>query len=69
MSKLIHQLTALEGRSAYQSYTIQHGIESIQVLVPVKSVKIFEEQFSAMPDKQKKHIITLIEQVGGKIKG
>jgi len=69
MSALINQLQAVEGKKAYQSYTIQHGIEQIQVLVPVQQVKMFEEQFKDLKDKQKTSITALVEQVGGKVKG
>lgn len=69
MSKLFDQVQALGGKQAYQSYTIQHGIEQIQVLVPVKQVAMFEDQFKDLKDKQKTGIIALVEQVGGKVKG
>jgi hypothetical protein len=69
MSALISQLEAVHGKQAYQTYTIQHGIEQLKVLVPVKTVKTFEERFSKLADKQKASIVTLVEAVGGKVKG
>jgi hypothetical protein len=69
MSSFINQLEAIQGKQAYQTYTIQHGIEQLKVLVPVKTVKTFEEQFSKLKDKQKASIVTLVEAVGGKVKG
>lgn len=69
MSKLIDQITRGETRIAYQTYTIQHGIESIQVQVPVTSVKTFEQQFASIKTKQKTSILQLVEQVGGKVRG
>lgn len=68
MSSLLNQLQAVEGKKAYQSYTIQHGIEEIQVLVPVASVKVFEERFATLGTKQKSTILTLLETVGGKVR-
>ncbi len=69
MSKLITQLEATKDKKAYQTYTIEHGIEHIQVLVPVKQVSLFEEQFANLKSKQKTNIIDLVKQVGGKIRG
>jgi hypothetical protein len=68
MSKLIDQITRGEAKVAYQTYTIQHGIESIQVQVPVTSVKVFEERFASFKTKQKTAILQLVEQVGGKVR-
>lgn len=66
MSKLLDQISRGDTRVAYQSYTIQHGIESIQVLVPLASVKVFEERFAQLKTKQKSTILEIVEQVGGK---
>ena len=69
MSKLLDQVSRGDTRTAYQTYTIQHGIESIKIQVPVSSVKVFEEQFSAFKTKDKSVILHLVDQVGGKVRG
>jgi hypothetical protein len=69
MSSLLNQIQNIEGKKAYQTYTVQHGIEHLRVLVPVKQVQIFETAFKELKDKQKSTILQLVEQVGGKVKG
>lgn len=69
MGSLLNQFQMSENKIAYQTYVIEHGIEKITVLVPVKQVKIFEEDFAALKNKQKANIIALVEHVGGKIRG
>lgn len=68
MSRLINQLDSFNGKIAFQTYTIQHGIEQITVLVPVKQARTFEEQFSNSKSKQKASIIEMVELLGGKVK-
>jgi hypothetical protein len=55
-------------KKALQTYTIEHGIESITVLVPVKQVTTFEQSFSKLESKTKKSIIALVEELGGKVR-
>ena len=69
MSSLLSQFLMSEGKSAYQSYVIEHGIEKITVLVPVDKVGIFEEDFAALKNKQKTNVMALVESVGGKVRG
>lgn len=68
MSRLINQLDSFKGKTAFQTYSIQHGIEQITVLVPVKQAKTFEEQFNNCKNKQKANIIEMVELLGGKVK-
>lgn len=69
MASLFNQIQAIEGKKPFQTYTIQHGIEHLRVLVPVANVKTFESAFKELKDKQKSTILQLVEQVGGKVKG
>ena len=66
MSQLLNQISRGDTRVAFQSYTIQHGIETIQVLVPLTNVKVFEEQFAQLKVKDKTTILHIVEQNGGK---
>jgi hypothetical protein len=58
-----------EGKIAYQSYVIEHGIEKIAILVPVDQVEVFEEDFAALKNKRKTNVMALVESVGGKVRG
>jgi hypothetical protein len=68
MSSLLNQVSRGDTRVAYQTYTLQHGIEAIQIQVPMAKVKTFEEQFAQLKTKHKTTIISLVEQVGGKVR-
>lgn len=69
MSSLLTQVNRGDKKTAYQTYTIQHGIESIKIQVPLTNAKVFEAQFAAFKTKQKNDILQLVEQVGGKVRG
>lgn len=66
--KLINDLEATVGKTAYQSYTIIHGIETIRALVPLKEVKDFEGAFNRS-SKSKEAILEIVKSHNGKIKG
>jgi hypothetical protein len=40
--KLIAELDSTAGKTPWQTYTIRHGIEIIEVLVPLKNTMLFE---------------------------
>lgn len=67
MSKLLNSLSMAEGKTAYQSYLLEHGIERFTVLIPVKSVKTFEQAFAKLT-KTKDSIEALVTEVGGKLR-
>jgi hypothetical protein len=70
MTKLLSVLDAPgNGPTAYQVYTLQHGIERLEIRVPIKNTQAFEQQFAHIKDKKKTTILSLVESVGGKIKG
>ena len=69
MNTLLTDLSAGLPKTPYQSYMLEHGIERIQLKIPVKQVQLFEEGFSALPVRTKAAIIELVASVGGKIKG
>lgn len=68
MKSLLNDLEANAGKTAYQSYTIQHGIEKIAVLVPLKQAKVFEQDFAATKDKSKEALLEVVTRHSGKIK-
>lgn len=69
MSKLLNELDANAGKTAYQTYTLSHGIERLNVLVPLKNSKVFEEEFHAAVDKSKGALLEIVERHAGKIRG
>lgn len=68
MKSLLTDLNAVGDKTAYQSYTLQHGIEKMAVLVPLRNAKVFEEAF-AKADRSKSALLDVIAQHSGKIKG
>ena len=45
MSKLLNDLAA--EKTAYQAYSIEHGIERIRIQIPLKEARAFEKDFNA----------------------
>lgn len=68
MSKLLDQLENLQQKQPFQSYKIKHGIELLEVLVPVEHAPLFEQQFSELTDKSKRAIIQLVMSFNGKVR-
>ena len=69
MKSLLKEFGAQEGQTAYQTYIMQHGIEKISILVPLKKASIFEAEFLASEDKSKSVLLGIIARHSGKIKG
>ena len=69
MKPLLNELDANAGKTAYQSYTIKHGIERIKVLIPFKSASLFEEEFNAVTDKTKAALLAVVARHAGKTRG
>lgn len=68
MKSLLNDLQTNAGKTAYQSYTIQHGIEKMTVLVPLKQAKVFEQEFAASTVKTKDALLEIVTRHSGKIK-
>lgn len=65
MKKLIADLA--DGKLPWQSYTVKHGIESFEVLVPLKNSALFETQMKK-PMPTKAAIIRTLHECGGVLK-
>ncbi len=65
MNKLIADLS--DGKLPWQSYTVKHGIETIEVLVPLKNAELFETQMKK-PMPTKAAIIRTLHECGGELK-
>ena len=69
MSSLLTQINSGKQKTAYQAYTVKHGIESFKILVPLANTPVFEQQFKSLENTAKSVILKLVDQVGGKIRG
>jgi len=67
MKSLLTDLNSVAGKTAYQSYTITHGIEKMTVLVPLKNAKVFEAEFDKA-DKTKSALLEVVARHSGKVK-
>lgn len=67
MKKLIADLDKNAGKAAWQTYTVKHGIETFEVLVPLQNAPLFEaEMKKPMPSKQA--VLTALRTCGGELK-
>ena len=48
----------------YQSYTVKHGFEKIEVLVPLNNAPVFEEQMKG-DVKSRDAVLEIVRQLGG----
>ena len=62
--KLLSDVTA--GKMAWQTYTVKHGIEMIEVLVPLKNTQVFEQELKTAQTKAM--IMEIVQTNGGKLK-
>ena len=69
MKSLLTDLDAVAGKTAYQSYTVTHGIETLTVLVPLAEAAVFEAEFAGAKNKTKQLILEMVKRHSGKIKG
>ena len=67
MKKLLGEIGNASGKTAYQSYAIEHGIERFTVLVPAKVSKIFEQEF-VKAKGTKASLIEVVKRHGGIVK-
>lgn len=67
MKKLLADLDKNAGKTAWQTNTVKHGIETFEVLVPVKNATLFEaEMKKPLPNKQT--VLTALRTCGGELK-
>lgn len=61
-------LDAQTGKIPFQSYTIMHGIEKIEVLVPFKNVQAFEAQVKSTDLPTRQAVLECVQSHGGLLK-
>jgi hypothetical protein len=69
MSTLLNELSR-PTKQAYQSYTLEHGIERIAVQVPLGEASLFEANFNqALKDgaTDKSRLLDILKQLGASI--
>jgi hypothetical protein len=67
LKNLIADLDDRAGKTALQTYKIQHGIERIEVLVPVKNAAAFEAAMK-QPIKTRAAILEVLYAHAGELK-
>jgi len=68
MSKFIVSLDDAVGKTAYQVYTIEHGIERIAVQVPLRNAREFEADFGTAGTTDRAAILKMVAEHGGKVR-
>lgn len=68
MKSLLTDLDTYAGKTAYQTYTMQHGIEKLTILIPLKNSAVFENEFAAISDKSKSSLLEVVARHAGKVK-
>jgi hypothetical protein len=67
MNTLLSDLNQNVGKVAWQAYTLRHGIETIEVLVPLVHAPRFELQMR-MPHPSKQAALETLRGCGGELK-
>ena len=68
MKSLLNELEASIGKTAYQTYIFEHGIEKLTLLIPLKESAAFQAAFSECPDKSKKALLEVVTRFSGKVR-
>lgn len=67
MKTLLADLDKKTGKTAWQAYTLRHGIETIEVLVPLVNAPRFELQMQR-PHPSKQAVLETLRDCGGELK-
>ena len=67
MKKLMADIDSNAGKTAWQSYKVQHGIETFEVLVPLKNAMLFEvKMLEPLPTRYA--VLNVLRECGGELK-
>ena len=64
---LLADIDGKSGKTPWQSYTLKHGIEALEVLVPLKNAQLFESQVLTQ-HPSKTELLKILAAVGGELK-
>ena len=67
MKTLIADIEQAVGKTAWQTYLIKHGFESIKVAVPLKNSAVFEESLSKQTLHSRSAVLSFVHQHGGEL--
>jgi hypothetical protein len=67
MKSLIAGLDRQAGKTAYRAYTIKHGIELLEVLIPLTESAAFEAQMKR-PLKNRAAVLEVVHAASGTLK-
>jgi hypothetical protein len=65
---LLKQLDNVADKVAYQKYSLQFGIETIDLMVPLKNAKMFEAEINKASIQNKKQLLDVIDSYNGEVK-
>jgi len=68
MKSLLSELDKSAGKIAYQAYTIKHGIEAIEIIVPLKNAVVFETQIVKRKLATRQAVLKFVAEHGGELK-
>ena len=64
----MNDLNANADKLAFQTYEMQHGIEKLKIMVPLKNAKMFESDFANLSHKSKDALMELLVHHSGKMR-
>jgi len=67
MRSLLSELDKTAGKTPWQEYTIKHGIETINVIVPLKNAAVFETQIVKQKLATRQAVLQFVAEHGGEL--
>lgn len=67
MKNLLADIDGKSGKTPWQAYTVKHGIETLEVLVPLAKSGLFEDEMKK-PLASKQAILEVLRTCGGELK-
>ena len=66
--KILAELDQYADKTPWQSYTLKHGIETIQILVPLKNAAVFEASIMKQKFQTRQAVLMFVREHGGELK-
>lgn len=63
----INSLEHNKEKKKYQSYTIELGLECVDIIVPFENCELFEEKINKEPPRSARGLSYILEEFNGKI--
>ena len=68
MKNLLADLDQNAGKKPWRTYTIKHGFEAIEVLIPLKNTAVFEAQIIKTKLPSRQAVLQFVNEHGGELK-